>query len=223
MAFLIVENIDNFSTLVESKPEGGKDFFIEGIFLQADIANKNGRKYPMSIMEKEVDRYIREEVKANKAYGELDHPDGPKINPDRISHRIVSLHREGSNFIGKAKVNNNPMGKIVQGLLEDGGALGVSSRGLGSLKHVDGIMEVQSDFKMVTAADVVINPSAPQAFINGIMEGVNYIFDPISGTWLEEKVNDVKDKLKEMTKEEREARALSLMEDFFLKLSKLTK
>ena len=223
MSKLIVENIEDFSTLVESDDNGNKIFYIEGIFLQPEIVNKNGRKYPMAVMEKEVERYINEEVKAKKAYGELDHPEGPKINPDRISHRIVSLVKEGKNFIGKAKVNNNPSGQIVRGLLEDGGALGVSSRGLGSLKHVDGIMEVQSDFKLVTAADVVISPSAPQAFVNGILEGAEYIFDAVHGTWIEEKVYNAQSKLKQMTKEEREAKALALMENFFISLSKLTK
>lgn len=223
MSKLIVENIEDFSTLVESDDNGNKSFYIEGVFLQSEIVNKNGRKYPMAVMEKEVERYINEEVKAKKAYGELDHPEGPKINPDRISHRIVSLVKEGKNFIGKAKVNNNPSGQIVRGLLEDGGALGVSSRGLGSLKHVDGIMEVQSDFKLVTAADVVISPSAPQAFVNGILEGAEYIFDAVHGTWIEEKVYNAQSKLKQMTKEEREAKALALMENFFISLSKLTK
>lgn len=223
MSKLIIENIEDFSTLVESDDNGNKSFYIEGIFLQPEIVNKNGRKYPMAVMEKEVERYINEEVKAKKAYGELDHPEGPKINPDRISHRIVSLVKEGKNFIGKAKVNNNPSGQIVRGLLEDGGALGVSSRGLGSLKHVDGIMEVQSDFKLVTAADVVISPSAPQAFVNGILEGAEYIFDAVHGTWIEEKVYNAQSKLKQMTKEEREAKALALMENFFISLSKLTK
>lgn len=219
---LILEQVERFETLVEADETGKKNFFIEGIYMMGETPNKNGRIYPMSVLDPEVNRYIKEHVEGGDAYGECGHPAGPTINPDRISHRIVKLQREGNNFIGKAKINNNPMGQIVRGLIEDGGRMGVSSRGLGSLKPRGAIMEVQSDFKLA-AVDVVVNPSAPSAFVNGILEGVEYIFDPIKGTWLEEKMHDVQTNLKEMSKEEREAKAFSLMEAFFDKFVKLQK
>lgn len=178
---LIRELNESVSFLAEADSNGKKSLFIEGIFLQADIRNKNGRIYPMQVMENEVARYMREKVSNDTAYGELGHPNGPTINPDRISHRIVSLKREGNNFIGKAKIASTPMGDIARGLIEDGGRLGVSSRGLGSLRERNGIMEVQSDFHLATAGDIVIDPSAPDAFVNGIMENVDWIFDEKMG------------------------------------------
>lgn len=175
---LIKELVEDVSFISESDEKTGKkNLFIEGIFLQADLKNKNGRVYPMSVMENEVNRYIQSKVNNNTAYGELGHPAGPTINPDRISHRIVSLKREGNNFIGKAQISSTPMGDIARGLIEDGGKLGVSSRGLGSIREKNGIMEVQSDFHLATAGDIVIDPSAPDAFVNGIMENVDWIFD----------------------------------------------
>jgi len=152
--------------------------FIEGIFLQGNIQNRNGRRYNTDILEKEVNRYVAENVSKGRAYGELGHPDGPSINLDRVSHLVTELRREGDNFIGKAKISSTPMGKIVEGLLSDGAQLGVSSRGMGSLKEgKDGVMEVQEDFYLATAADIVADPSAPDAFVNGIMEGVEWVWD----------------------------------------------
>lgn len=172
---LITElSYDVNQTITESAEPGKKNFFIEGIFLQADMKNRNGRIYPKPIMAKEVNRYIKDAVDNGNAFGELGHPQGPTINPDRISHRIVSLKEDGSNYIGKAIINNNPMGQIARGLMEDGGKLAVSSRGLGSLKSVGGVMHVCEDFMLATAADIVINPSAPDAFVQGILESREY-------------------------------------------------
>lgn len=175
---LITELAEDVQYITEAAENNGpKKMYIEGIFLQADLKNKNGRVYPMSVMESEVNRYIREKVENKTAYGELGHPSGPTINPDRISHRIVSLTKEGNNFIGKALISSKGLGEMARGLIEDGGRLGVSSRGMGSLKEKNGIMEVQGDFHLATAGDIVIDPSAPDAFVNGIMENVEWIYD----------------------------------------------
>lgn len=170
---------------------GKKQVFIEGIFLQANIKNRNGRVYPSHIMEQEVNRYIQEKVKANRAYGELGHPNGPQINLDRVSHLIKELRKDGNNYIGKALVTEGtPYGAIVKGLLESGANLGVSSRGLGSLKQVNGIMEVQSDFRLATAADVVADPSAPDAMVRGLMEDVDWVCD--NGVWKPQQIDEAK-------------------------------
>jgi len=173
---LITEHTEEVNYIFESH-EGQKNMFIEGIFLQADIKNRNGRVYPKSILEREVARYIKESVNRKNAFGELGHPQGPTINPDRISHLITDLRLEGSNFIGKAKILPTPMGNIARNIMEAGGKLAVSSRGLGSLKNIGGAMQVQEDFMLATAADIVINPSAPDAFVDGIFEGVEWIWD----------------------------------------------
>lgn len=175
---LITEITESVKVLTEENADGKKSLFIEGIFLQGNIPNRNGRRYNADILEKEVGRYVNENVSKGRAYGELGHPDGPSINLDRVSHIITELRREGDNFIGKAKISSTPMGKIVEGLLSDGAQLGVSSRGMGSLKEgKDGVMEVQEDFYLATAADIVADPSAPDAFVNGIMEGVEWVWD----------------------------------------------
>lgn len=172
---LITEHCEDLQFIFEAAGEGGrKNMFIEGVFLQADIKNKNGRVYPKSILSKEVNRYMMESVKNKNAFGELGHPSGPTINPDRISHLITDLREDGSNYIGKAKILPTPMGEIARNIMEAGGKLAVSSRGVGSLKNVGGAMQVCEDFKLYTAADIVINPSAPDAFVDGIMEGVAY-------------------------------------------------
>lgn len=174
---LITEVTESVKILTEEK-DGKKNLFIEGIFLQGDIANRNGRRYNVNILEREVNRYVSESVNKGRAYGELGHPDGPGVNLDRVSHIITDLRREGTNFIGKAKISSTPMGQIARGLIEDGAQLGVSSRGMGSIKEgKDGIMEVQDDFHLATAADIVADPSAPDAFVNGIMEGVEWVWD----------------------------------------------
>jgi hypothetical protein len=157
--------------------DGKKSLFIEGVFLQGGIKNRNGRMYPSQILENEVARYTKESIAANRAYGELGHPAGPAINLDRVSHMIKELRKDGNNYIGKAKIMETPMGNIVRNLIKEGAGLGVSSRGMGTLKAQNGLMEVQNDFRLATAADVVADPSAPDAFVQGIMEGVEWIWE----------------------------------------------
>lgn len=164
--------------IVEDSPGSEKKLYIEGVFMQGAIKNRNGRRYPMEILDREAEKYVEEKVLKNRAWGELNHPEGPTINLDRVSHRIVELRRDGNNYVGRAIVMNEGLGKTVRGLLEIGGNIGVSSRGLGSLKPArDGIMEVQEDFRLVTAGDIVSDPSAPDAFVNGILEGVDFAYD----------------------------------------------
>ena len=174
---LIREEIETVDFIVEEK-NGKKSMFIEGIFLQGDICNRNGRMYQMEGLRKEVQRYTENHINAGRALGELGHPDGPTVNLDRVSHKIVSLRESGTNFIGKAKILSTPMGLIAQSLIGEGVKLGVSSRGIGSLtKTRDGINVVGSDFMLATAADIVADPSAPDAFVEGIMEGKEWIWD----------------------------------------------
>ena len=174
---LITELVEDVQLISEAKESGGKEYYIEGIFLQADIKNRNGRMYPVQVLEKEVNRYVSEVVKNNRAFGELGHPSGPSINLDRVSHIITELKRDGKNFRGKAKLTETPMGKIARGIMESGGQLGVSSRAMGSLKEERGVMVVQNDLRLSTAADIVADPSAPDAFVNGIMEGVDWVWN----------------------------------------------
>lgn len=217
---LITENIEDIEYIVEEK-DGNKNFYIEGIFLQSAIKNRNGRIYPESIMDKEVSRYMKEAVEARTALGELGHPSGPQINLDRVSHRIVSLKKEGTNYIGKAIITNTPMGQIAKGLMESGARLGVSSRGMGTLKaNKDGINEVQGDFRLATAADIVADPSAPQAWVNGIMEGVDFIYDEKNGWKMIEVVEEVKKDIKKLSRSQIEERKLRMFESFIQKVSK---
>lgn len=216
---LITELNESVSYLTEATESGKKQHFIEGIFLQADIKNRNGRVYPIDVMENEVRRYVREVVSANRAYGELGHPAGPQINLDRVSHMIVELKRDGKNFIGKAKLTETPMGNIAMGLLDSGANLGVSSRGMGSLKESNGVMVVQSDYHIATAADIVADPSAPNAFVQGIMENVEWIYDPVKDTWLEEKLDTVKNAVRKMSKGQLEERKMAIFEDYIASLS----
>ena len=173
---LIREEIESVRVITESK-DGKKSFHIEGTFLQADIKNRNGRIYESRILAKEVSRYNQEYIVKNRAMGELGHPDGPSVNLDRVSHKITSLKQEGSNFIGKAKILETPMGRIAGALLNDGVTLGVSSRGMGSLNNRNGVNYVGEDFMLATAADIVADPSAPDAFVQGIMEGKEWVWD----------------------------------------------
>ncbi len=174
---LITEEIESAKVLVEEK-DGKKSMFIEGIFLQGNLKNRNGRFYPVETLQKEVNRYTESFISKGRALGELGHPDGPTVNLDRVSHKIVDLHKEGTNFIGKAKLLDTPMGKIAQSLIDEGVQLGVSSRGMGSLRDTnEGYKVVGEDFMLATAADIVADPSAPDAFVNGIMEGVEWIWD----------------------------------------------
>jgi len=175
---LIREEIEKVEVLTEGSGKNQK-LYIQGPFLQAECVNRNGRMYPMSIMEREVKRYTEQYVEKGRALGELGHPDGPTVNLDRVSHKIVDLYREGNNFIGKAQILSTPMGKIAESLLKDGVTLGVSSRGIGSLRenHKEGYKEVGEDFMLATAADIVADPSAPDAFVQGIMEGKEWVWD----------------------------------------------
>ena len=174
---LIREEIEKVEVLTEES-NGKKNLFIKGIFLQSEQVNRNGRLYPGSIMEREVKRYNEQYVQKGRALGELGHPDGPTVNLDRVSHKIVDLCREGNNFVGKAQILSTPMGKIAESLLKDGVTLGVSSRGIGSLTATkEGYKQVGEDFMLATAADIVADPSAPDAFVQGIMEGKDWIWD----------------------------------------------
>lgn len=175
---LITELTEDVKVVTEAREDGKKNMYIEGIFLQGGIKNRNGRMYPVETLAKEVERYNESYVKSGRALGELGHPDGPQINLDRVSHVITSLRQEGLNWIGKAKLTDTPMGNTAKGLIESGVRLGVSSRGMGSLRlNKEGINEVQDDFHLATAADIVADPSAPDAFVNGIMEGVEWIWE----------------------------------------------
>ena len=174
---LIREEIEQVEFIVENK-NGKKSLFIEGVFLQGNIKNRNGRMYPMETLRREVARYNENHVAQGRALGELGHPDGPTVNLDRVSHKIVSLRESGSNFIGKAKILSTPMGKIAESLISEGVKLGVSSRGIGSLRMTrEGINVVGEDFMLATAADIVADPSAPDAFVEGIMEGKEWVWD----------------------------------------------
>ena len=163
--------------IVEENEKGEKDYFIEGVFMQSDIKNRNGRIYPEQVMKKEVDRYRKEFVDKDRAFGELVHPDGPTINLDKVSHMITKLEEDGNNFMGRAKILSTPNGQIVKNLINDGAKLGVSSRGLGSLEQKNGAQYVKNDFQLATAADIVADPSAPEAFVEGIMEGVEWVYE----------------------------------------------
>lgn len=205
---LICENIEDVKYITEKREDGKKNFYIEGIFMQGGIVNRNRRTYATEILEKEVARYTKDLVEKGRAFGELGHPNGPSINLDRVSHIITELRRDGDNFIGKARISDTPMGNIARGIMESGGQLGVSSRGMGSIKETkNGIMEVQNDFYLATAADIVADPSAPDAFVQGIMEGVEWIWD--NGLLKAQKLEEAKKQIdkavasKELTEEKK--------------------
>ena len=175
---LITEQVQDVQILKEEDEKTGKkNYKLKGIFLQGDIKNRNGRVYPVEVLEKEVKRYNKEFIAENRGYGELGHPEGPTVNLERVSHMVTSLERDGKNFIGEAKVMSTPMGKIVENIMDDGGKLAVSSRGMGSLEQKNGANYVKNDFYLATAADIVADPSAPQAFVQGIMEGKEWIWN----------------------------------------------
>lgn len=218
---LITEVVEDINILTE-ETNGKKTHFIEGIFLQSNLQNRNGRVYPKEVMAKEVERYNESYVKANRALGELGHPDGPSINLDRVSHMIVSLKEDGDNYIGKAKLMDTPMGNIAKGLIEGGAKLGVSSRGMGTLKaNKDGINEVQDDFYLATAADIVADPSAPDAFVQGIMEGKEWVV--VNGVWMEQQCDMTKRYIKKANKKELEEAKLRVFESFLNRVSRKTK
>ena len=174
---LFSEAVDEVEYITEAKEGGGKNYKIKGIFLQADIKNRNGRVYPMEVLEKEVSRYNKKFINENRAYGELGLPDCPTVNLVRVSHMVTELYPDGKNFIGEAKIMETPMGKIVKNIMNEGGKLGVSSRGMGSLDQKNGANYVRDDFYLATAADIVADPSAPNAFVEGIMEGIEWVWN----------------------------------------------
>ena len=189
---LISEAVENVEYITEEKESGGKSYKIRGIFMQADIKNRNGRLYPMEVLDEEVKKYNKNFIKQNRAFGELGHPDGPTVNLERVSHMITSLKPDGKDFIGEAKIMDTPMGKIVKNLMDEGAKLGVSSRGMGSLKQKGGANVVSDDFYLATAADIVADPSAPNAFVEGIMEGKEWVWN--NGALVEAHVADLKKK-----------------------------
>ena len=192
---LIAEQIQDVEYITEEKDGGGKEMKIRGIFMQADQKNRNGRVYPMGVLQKEVNRYNKEFVAEGRAFGELGHPEGPTVNLDRVSHMITKLEADGKNFIGEAKLLSTPMGEIAKALIKDGGKLGVSSRGMGSLESKGGANYVKDDFYLATAADIVADPSAPQAFVEGIMEGKEWVWD--NGILKEVEIAGIKDEINE--------------------------
>ena len=211
---LISEAVENVEFITEEK-KGGKDYKIRGIFMQADVKNRNGRVYPMEILRKEVTKYNKNFIQQNRAFGELGHPDGPTVNLERVSHMITSLTPDGKNFIGEAKIMETPMGKIVKNLMDEGAKLGVSSRGMGSLNQKNGASYVRDDFYLATAADIVADPSAPNAFVEGIMEGKEWVWN--NGSLVEAHVADLKKKF-DVKKRRNEANIRALEFAKFLKM-----
>lgn len=220
---LITEVTEDCEVLTEATEGGKKNYFIEGIFMQGDLKNRNGRIYPSDILEKEMNRYNKDFIQTKRALGELGHPDSPQINGDRVSHLITEMKRDGSNFIGKAKILGTPMGEIVKTFIDEGVKVGVSTRGLGSVKPTkEGIMEVQNDFHLATV-DVVTDPSGPNCFVNGIMENTEYYYDIASGTWraqeiIEQAVKEVKKQYKKTVRKIDEEYATKLLENFIRSL-----
>ncbi len=217
---LITETIQNISYLKENREDGGKAYYIEGPFLQTEIKNRNGRLYRKEVMAKEVDRYIKEYVNTKRAFGELGHPDGPSINLDRVSHMIVGLKEDGNNYIGRAKImTETPMGRIVKNLIDEGAQLGVSSRGMGSLKvNSEGVNEVQDDFYLATAADIVADPSAPDAFVRGIMEGKEWMM--VEGRFVERQYDQVRDIIQQTKGKDLDAVKIAVFETYLKQISK---
>ena len=199
---LISEEIQDVEYITEQKDDGGKNYKIKGIFMQADIKNRNGRIYPMEVLEKEVRRYNKDHIQQKRAFGELGHPEGPTINLERASHMITSLIPDGKNFIGEAKVLSTPMGEIVKNLMNEGAKLGVSSRGMGSLNQKNGANYVRNDFYLATAADIVADPSAPNAFVEGIMEGKEWVWN--NGSLVEAELERAKQRINERVRKRQE-------------------
>ena len=211
---LFSEAVEDVQYITEAKEGGGKNYKIKGIFLQADIKNRNGRVYPMEVLEKEVGRYNKKFINEKRAYGELGHPDGPTVNLERVSHMVTELYPDGKNFIGEAKIMETPMGKIVKSLMNEGGKLGVSSRGMGSLDQKNGANYVRDDFYLATAADIVADPSAPNAFVEGIMEGKEWVWN--NGALVEAELVELRRKF-DVKKRQRDAKVEALEFAKFLK------
>ena len=212
---LITETTENIEVITEEKGSG-KDYKIRGIFLQGDIKNRNGRVYPVSVLAKEVKRYNKEFVEKKRAFGELGHPDGPTVNLERVSHMITSLKPEGRNFIGEAKIMDTPYGKIVKNLIDEGAQLGVSSRGMGSMKQVNGKNVINNDFYLATAADIVADPSAPDAFVEGIMEGKEWIWN--NGKIQSLEIEKYRKVIEEAKRAELDQAKVAVFQDFMSKL-----
>ena len=211
---LIAEHIEEVEYITEENEKGEKEYKIKGIFMQADVKNRNGRVYPLDILKKEVSNYNRNFTRQKRAFGELGHPDGPTVNLEIVSHMITDLYPDGKNFIGEAKIMDTPMGKIVKSLMDEGAKLGVSSRGLGSLEQKNGASYVKDDFYLATAADIVADPSAPNAFVEGIMEGKEWVWD--NGIIKEAEIAEMKRNVEKAIRS-REAKVLSLEFAKFLK------
>ena len=211
---LFSEAVEEVQYITEAKENGGKNYKIKGIFLQADIKNRNGRVYPMEVLEKEVGRYNKKFINEKRAYGELGHPDGPTVNLERVSHMVTELYPDGKNFIGEAKIMGTPMGEIVKNIMDEGGKLGVSSRGMGSLDQKNGANYVRDDFYLATAADIVADPSAPNAFVEGIMEGKEWVWN--NGALVEAELVELRRKF-DVKKRQRDAKVEALEFAKFLK------
>lgn len=207
---------DNMVEFITEESNGAKSHYIKGVFMQAEQKNRNGRVYPKAILKNQVDKYIKDYVDQNRAFGELGHPDGPIVNLERVSHMIKELKEDGNNYIGKAKIMDTPYGKIVKNLIEEGAKLGVSSRGMGSLKNIGGTNIVQKDFYLATAADIVADPSAPEAFVEGIMEGKEWVWD--NGVIREKAVQQLKDELLKTNQKQLEETKLRLFAKYLSKL-----
>ena len=212
---LIAEEITTVDFICEDK-EGKKNYFIEGVFLQAELKNRNNRMYPLKTLSKEVAKYDENYIQKGRALGELGHPDGPSINLDRVSHKILSLKEDGNNFIGRAKLLDTPMGGIAKNLLDEGVKLGVSSRGMGSIRKEENCNVVMDDFMLATAADIVADPSAPDAFVNGIMEGKEWVWD--NGVLKEAAVAEIKTEIDQATLINLQERKISAFEKFLKSL-----
>lgn len=215
---LITELTEEVEYITEAKETGEKIHYISGRFITCDEENKNGRIYESDIVAPEINRYIKEVINSNRAFGELGHPSGPTVNLDRVSHIITELKRDGKYYIGKARLTETPCGQIAIGLIKSGGQLGVSTRGLGSLVERNGSKYVQRDFKLSTV-DIVSDPSGPGCFVQGIMENAEWIYDPVKGTWHEEKIDSIKNSLKKMSLSEINDKKLAIFENYITSLT----
>ena len=216
MKLICEVNEQDVQYITEANEHGQKDYKIKGVFMQGEIKNRTGRVYPMQVLDEQVKKYNENYVKQNRAYGELGHPSGPTINLERVSHMITDLNKEGNNYIGEAKIMDTPYGKIVKNLMDEGAKLGVSSRGMGSLKQNGNSQVVQKDYHLATAADIVADPSAPDAFVEGIMEGKEWVWD--NGVLREAQVNEYREEIKKTSKADLEGAKLKIFTDFLSKL-----
>ena len=213
---LITEEIQNVEYIIEQSKDGKKNYSIKGIFMQSDVKNKNGRIYPQHILQREVVRYNKDFINKNRAFGELGHPEGPTVNLERVSHMIKALYPDGNNFLGEAKILDTPYGKIVKSLIDEGARLGVSSRGMGTLQNTGRANVVKDDYYLSTAADIVADPSAPDAFVEGIMEGKEWVWD--NGKLKEQDIDELKLQVERAQREQRAEINARVFESFLTKL-----